>query len=117
MKKKIKTFCFDIDNTICKTEGNKYYKSKPIPKAIKTINYLYDSGHVIKIFTARYMGRHKDRIKNKKEIFLKIKKQLAKWGLKYTKLIIAKPSADMYIDDKSYGYKDSWILYLKKYGK
>ena len=117
MKKKIITFCFDIDNTICKTKGNKYHKSKPILRAIKTINDLYDNGHIIKIFTARYMGRNKDMIQNKKEIFLKIKKQLEKWGLKYNKLIISKPSADIYIDDKSYGYDDSWILYLKKYGK
>ena len=116
MKKKI-TFCFDIDNTICKTDNRSYSKSKPIYKAIRTINNLYDNGHIIKIFTARYMGRNKDKIKNSKNIYLKIKKQIDSWGLKYNKLIISKPSADIYVDDKSYGYNKSWILNFKKYEK
>ena len=52
-----KTICFDIDNTICKTIKSDYKKSKPIIKNIKCINDLYNQGHIIKIFTARYMGR------------------------------------------------------------
>ena len=31
MKKKF-TFCFDLDNTICTTKGNKYKGSRPIKK-------------------------------------------------------------------------------------
>ena len=111
------TFCFDIDNTICKTKGGKYEKSKPIQNAINTINKLYENGHIIKIFTARYMGRNKDYIKNKRKIYLKIKNQIDSWGLKYNKLIISKPSADIYIDDKSYGYNNKWIVNFKKYEK
>lgn len=108
LQKKI-TFCFDIDNTICKTKGRNYGSSKPNLKAIKTVNYLYDKGHIIKIFTARYMGRNNDSLPYKKKYFKQIKKQLDSWGLKYTKLIISKPSADIYVDDKSYGYKNTWI--------
>ena len=63
------------------------------------------------------MGRNKDKIKNSKNIYLKIKKQIDSWGLKYNKLIISKPSADIYVDDKSYGYNKSWILNFKKYEK
>ncbi len=111
------TFCFDIDNTICKTMNSQYEKSKPVRKAIKTINKLYENGHIIKIFTARYMGRNRDNIKNKKKIYLKIKNQIDKWGLKYNKLIISKPSADIYIDDKGYGYNKNWIVNFKKYEK
>ena len=55
-----KTICFDIDNTICKTVKSDYKKSKPIVKNIKCINDLYNQGHIIKIFTARYMGRTND---------------------------------------------------------
>ena len=114
---KLKTFCFDLDNTICKTREGKYEKSQPIKKAINLINNLYKNGHIIKIFTARYMGRNNDYIKNKRKIYLKIKNQIDIWGLKYNKLIISKPSADIYIDDKSYGYNKSWIVNFKKYEK
>ena len=39
---------------------------------------------------------------------------LKKFGIKYHKLFISKPSADIYIDDKAYGYKSNWIKKLKK---
>ena len=39
MKKKI--FCFDIDNTICKTFKSNYSKSTPNKKAIEIINGLH----------------------------------------------------------------------------
>ena len=54
MKRKF-TFCFDIDNTICKTLGSNYKNSKPKKKVINKINKLYDNGHIIKIYSARYM--------------------------------------------------------------
>ena len=63
------------------------------------------------------MGRNNDKLKNKKKIYFKIKKQVDSWGLKYDKLFILKPSADVYIDDKSYGYNKSWILKFQKYEK
>ena len=43
--------------------------------------------------------------------------QLQSWGLKYHKLFISKPSADIYIDDKSYGYDKSWVNRFKKLTK
>jgi len=116
-KEKKLIFCFDIDNTFCKTKGNYYEKSKPTYSAIKTINKLYENGHTIKIFTARYMGRNNDNIRDKKKIYLKIKKQIDSWGLKFHKLFISKPSADIYIDDKSYGYNKNWSEKFKKYEK
>ena len=115
MKKKI-TFCFDIDNTICKTSLSNYNSSVPDKKAIKMINRLYEKGHIIKINTARYMGRNKDNIsKSKKEGYKKTIIQLKNWGLKFHKLYINKPSSDIYIDDKSYGYNKRWKLNFKKY--
>jgi len=114
MKKKIKIFCFDLDNTLCETKASNYNNSKPKKKAIKVVNSLYDKGHIIKIYTARYMGRNQDNLKNKKKISLKISNQLKLFGLKYHKLFISKPSADIYIDDKAYGYDNNWIKKLNK---
>ena len=87
---------------------------KPIVKNIKCINDFYNQGHIIKIFTARYMGRNNDNIqKAKKAGLLFTKKQLLDWNLKYHKLIMGKPSFDIYIDDKNLEYKKDWANSLK----
>jgi len=117
-KFKSKIFCFDLDNTICNTEKSNYSKSKPKKNVIKLINNLYENGHIIKINTARYMGRNKDNIKkSNKQGFKKTIKQLKSWGLKFHKLAISKLSADIYIDDKSYGYSNKWKKEFKEFIK
>ena len=45
---------------------------------------------------------------------MKTSNQIKKFGIKYHKLFISKPSADVYIDDKGYGYNNSWIKKLIK---
>ena len=81
MKKKI--ICFDLDNTICKTKKNFYRNSKPIKKNL-LVNKLYDKGYIIKIFTARFMGRSNENINKAKKLGLNFtKSQLKKWGHVY----------------------------------
>tara|TARA_B110000858_G_C17651905_1_gene403090 strand:+ start:301 stop:657 length:357 start_codon:yes stop_codon:yes gene_type:complete len=110
-----KTICFDIDNVICKTINSNYKKSTPIIKNIKYINELYLSGYIIKIFTARYMGRNSDNLlaaqKKAKKITIN---QLKKWNVNYHKIFFGKPSSDLYIDDKNLGFKNNWIIQLNK---
>ena len=102
-----KIIIFDIDNTIAKTKKNNYRSAKPIKKRIELINRLYDKGHYIKIFTARYMGRNKENSNLvKKKYYKKTFDQLSQWGIKFHKLIMGKPSYDIFIDDKSYNPKD-----------
>lgn len=113
MKKK--TLCFDLDNTICTTNGRNYFKSKPKKKVINLINKLYDEGYFIKILTARYMGRTDDNFTKAKKMGYKMtNKQLKKWGLKFHKLFLSKPSFDVYVDDKNFNFKKDWILKFKK---
>lgn len=113
MKKKI--FCFDLDNVICNTKKNYYKLSKPNTKAIKLINDLYNEGYYIKIFTARYMGRSNDNILKASKLGLKLTiKQLKLWKIQYHSLIMGKPSYDLFVDDKSYGYSNMWIKDLRK---
>ena len=111
MKKKI--FCFDLDNTLCTTKGNNYKNSKPKKKAIDTLNHLYEKGHIIKIYTARFMGRSNDNLKNYKKLYSEVSKQLKTFGINYHKLFLSKPSADVYIDDKAFGYNNLWIKKLR----
>lgn len=111
-------FCFDIDNTICKTKGTNYKNAKPHKDIIKIINKLYNNGHTIKIFTARYMGRNNDNIRLAyKEGYSNTLKQLKKWNLKFHKLLMGKPSFDILIDDRALGFKKSNIQKLKKFLK
>tara|TARA_B100001057_G_C22343816_1_gene754350 strand:+ start:48 stop:401 length:354 start_codon:yes stop_codon:yes gene_type:complete len=113
--RKIKTICFDLDNTLCSTKGNLYLRSKPIKKNIEIVNKLYKKGFVIKIFTSRFMGRSNENVKKaKKKGFLITTKQLKKWKISYHKLIMGKPSYDLIIDDKSFSYNKSWASKIKK---
>tara|TARA_B100001059_G_C17822635_1_gene579276 strand:- start:1054 stop:1401 length:348 start_codon:yes stop_codon:yes gene_type:complete len=109
-------FCFDIDNTICTTKGKAYKTAKPKKGIIKLINELYDSGHTIKIFTSRYMGRNRDNVRKARlQGYGQTLGQLKKWGLKFHKLLMGKPSYDIFVDDKALGYNKKLTKTLNKY--
>lgn len=109
MKNKLK-YCFDLDGVICKTENNNYKKSKPIKNAINKINKLYNEGHYILIYTARFMGRSNEKVsKAKKRGYQLTYNQLRLWGVKFNELKLGKPSYDLIIDDKSLNYSIDWI--------
>jgi FMN phosphatase YigB (HAD superfamily) len=115
VRSKKKIIIFDIDNTLCKTKELNYKKSKPLKSRIKTLNKLYDNGHIIKIFTARYMGKHNGDIPLiKKKYYKKTIDQLKKWGVKFHELIMGKPVFDIFIDDKSYNTKDQILKKIFK---
>ena len=116
-KYKKKIFCFDIDNTICKTKRSEYSKSIPIKKNIKIINKLFEEGHFIKIFTSRYMGRtNSDSKKAYKLGYLKTFNQLKKWNLNFHELIMGKPRYDIFVDDKNINFSKNWSnIIIKKY--
>jgi len=103
-------YVIDIDGTICKNgdcSSCQYEGSTPYLKRIEKINKLYDEGHIIKYFTARGMGRYNDDSEKAKEKFYELTKmQLDIWGCKYHELILGKPSADYYIDDKGINDND-----------
>ena len=50
-------YVFDIDETICHTEGSDYDNSVPKTDRIEKVNNLYEDGHTIFMLTARGMGR------------------------------------------------------------
>ena len=90
--------------------GRDYHKAEPWKDRIKVLNKLYDEGNYIIYFTARAMGRFADlphsvaSVKAKEVLFELTKQQLEEWGVKYNELIMGKPHADFFIDDK--GVKD-----------
>ncbi len=100
-------YCVDIDGTICTpTIGRDYHKAEPWQDRIKVLDKLYDDGNYIICFTARAMGRFSDQPhtiaaqKAKEVLFELTENQLKDWGCKYNELIMGKPHADLFIDDK-----------------
>lgn len=84
----------DVDGTICtKTDGN-YRDAQPMWDRIAKINKLYDDGHQIIYWTARGGNSGIDWTDVTHS-------QLAAWGCKYDKIMLGKPSYDLWIDDKA----------------
>tara|TARA_A100001011_G_C14315485_1_gene847775 strand:+ start:4812 stop:5114 length:303 start_codon:yes stop_codon:yes gene_type:complete len=98
-----KIYCFDIDDTICETQGIDYANSQPIKERIIKINKLKKDGNTIIFYTARGFVSKID--------YLELTtKQLTEWGVSYDKIYMGKPNADYYIDDKN---KDPFGWFLK----
>lgn len=94
-------YVIDIDGTICSITDGKYDDAVPNEDRIAKINKLYDEGNQIIYLTARGMGRSGNNADLAKKIFYELtRNQLDRWGCKYHKLFLGKPSGDYYIDDK-----------------
>jgi hypothetical protein len=91
-----KTFCIDLDDTICRTEDHGYGFSQPKQDMIDKINQLYGAGHKIIIRTGRGSTSGIDWTEL-------TKLQLSDWGVKYHQLLFDrnKPRCDFFIDDKN----------------
>lgn len=94
-------YCFDIDGTICtQNSAHDYSRAQPKSHIIAHINSLYKGGHRIIFMTARGRSSGKDWTRFTSS-------QLQEWGVHYHELIMgAKPSADLFIDDKGVNIKD-----------
>tara|TARA_R100000664_G_scaffold32153_1_gene46648 strand:+ start:71 stop:394 length:324 start_codon:yes stop_codon:yes gene_type:complete len=95
-------YVVDIDGTICSsTVSGDYEDSAPYMHRIEKINSLYEDGHTIIYFTARGMGRHNNNpVRAVQDFYSMTEVRLRQWGAKYHELILGKPAADVYIDDK-----------------
>lgn len=90
--------CFDIDGTLI---YDLYKNPKKIEKNVKFCNEAFKKGHHIILHTARGMlstNANKLLIEEKRSY---IKNILAKNNILYHDLILMKPYADLYIDDKA----------------
>ncbi len=114
-----KKICFDIDGVLCnQVEGLDYSEAKPNKEAIALVNKLYDEGHTIYLFTARFMGRNKNDWKKAYEDGYDFtKKQLEGWGVKFHDLFFGKPNLDIIIDDRAVFYKPDFKLIEKEIRK
>ena len=49
----MKSYCFDLDGTLCTNTEGEYAQALPLPERILKVNELYDKGNKILIYTAR----------------------------------------------------------------
>lgn len=87
-------YCFDLDGTLCSLTGGEYESAEPFEDRILHVNKLFAEGHTIKIFTARGAT-------SKKPWQSLTQRQLLEWGVQHHELIMGKPDADLFIDDKA----------------
>ena len=84
-----KTYVFDIDGTICKTQGSDYRESEPIQSRIDKVNKLYDQGHTVIMLTARGMGRtNQNEMESYRLMYHFTYQQISTWGVKFHKLML-----------------------------
>jgi carbamoyl-phosphate synthase large subunit len=88
-----RVYCVDIDGTIC-TEGCPYEKARPIERAVRQVNRLYETGHRVVLCTARGS-------KSGVDYRPLLVEQLSEWGVKYHELHTGKPYGDYYVDNKA----------------
>tara|TARA_A100000164_G_scaffold228593_1_gene202741 strand:+ start:3194 stop:3490 length:297 start_codon:yes stop_codon:yes gene_type:complete len=89
----MKTYCFDIDGTICTNTDGEYLLARPYKNRIKKINKLFETENKIIFYTARGSTTGIDWEEQTIS-------QLKSWGVKYHELYLGKPTADVYVDDK-----------------
>lgn len=93
-------YCFDIDGTLCTKTDGAYDRAVPFSERIEVVNQLYERGHIVKLFTARGSTTGIDWR-------ALTERQMIEWGIRYHELIMGKPEADIFIDDKAVN-SDQW---------
>jgi hypothetical protein len=102
-----RTYCFDIDGTLCSNTWGAYEKAEPLGDVIAQVNTLYDAGHRIILLTARGTTTGMDWRPLTEA-------QMARWGVRYHELHFGKPQADLYIDDRAMSLEE-WATKWKSH--
>lgn len=98
-------YCVDIDGTLCSNTDGDYERAVPDRDVISRINELSEEGHIVNLFTARGSTTGIDW----REF---TEAQMKEWGVIHDRLIMGKPEADVFIDDKCIHVSD-WMQDVK----
>ena len=91
-----------MDDTILTTEDRDYPNSVPIWPVIHKLREAKLNGWTILLHTARGMGRSNGQIELvQEEVINEIASFCSKWAVPYDEIIVGKPWAAMYVDDKA----------------
>jgi capsule biosynthesis phosphatase len=97
-----KTIVFDVDDTILFTKDRDYANSYPNQPVVDGMRLLKSQGWYIILMTARGMGRSNGDIASvEKEVLWEIESFSSKYDVPYDQIILGKPWAAYYVDDKN----------------
>ncbi len=97
-----KTIVFDVDDTILTTVNRDYANSQPMMEVVVGLRALKEAGWYIILQTARGMGRSNGNIEEvREEVTNEITTFCAKYDIPYDELLLGKPWAAYYVDDKA----------------
>lgn len=109
-KRNFLRIAIDLEGTILEEKDERERAgATPLVRAVEAVNALYQMGHTIIIYTARTY----------RELELTLG-QLKQYGIKYHHLVLGKPVADIFIDDRAISFTDwsaSWDTLLQTIGK
>ena len=102
MKSKVaKTMVIDVDDTILVTKNRDYDNSVPVLPVIEKLREARSLGWHIILFTARGMGRSNGNIESvREEVTREIESFCSRFDGPYDEIMLGKPWAAMYVDDK-----------------
>ena len=97
-----KTIVFDVDDTVLTTKNRDYENSQPKMEVITGMRAMKEAGWTIILHTARGMGRSNGNIESvRQEVIEEIEKFCTKYDVPYDTIMIGKPWAAYYVDDKA----------------
>lgn len=103
----MRSIVIDIDGTICNAENRDYPNAVSIKPVIEKINFLYNKGYRIILYSSRGMNSFKGDLnlilKNTKPV---LEQWLKNNNVMFHELIFGKPLADWYVDDKALSVED-----------
>lgn len=97
-----RTMVIDVDDTICVTFDRDYANSRPISYVISKLREAREKGWRIVLHTARGQGRSNGDIESvRDEVIAELTSFCERHDVPYDEIIIGKPWAAMYVDDKA----------------
>jgi capsule biosynthesis phosphatase len=96
-----RTMVIDVDDTILVTKNRDYSRSVPKMDVVFKLREAREKGWYIILFTARGMGRSNGDIESvREEVTREIESFCSRFCVPYDELMLGKPWAAMYVDDK-----------------
>ena len=109
--------CIDLDNTLCELKDEEQSYADVLPKegAVVALQELKTAGWKIIIHTARGMGSCKRNVGEMNvQVLPGIIAWLEKWEIPFDEIVLGKPNARYYIDDKALTFNNNWPEITKK---
>jgi len=96
-----RTMVIDVDDTILVTKNRDYARSMPKMDVVFKLREAHEKGWYIILYTARGMGRSNGNINSvREEVAQEIESFCSRFCVPYNELMLGKPWAAMYVDDK-----------------